>query len=95
MTDLPLITPCATFDEWKRLRGTYIGGSDAAAILGLSPYRSPGEVWIEKVQARDRLDSGDVATLNALLDRDSPQFLLKRGDLWLHGSRTVTLARRP
>jgi|GEM_PF-3112541 len=59
MTDLPLITPCATFDEWKRLRGTYIGGSDAAAILGLSPYRSPGEVWIEKVQARDRLDSGD------------------------------------
>jgi SAM-dependent methyltransferase len=54
-------------------------------------------VWFDRLSRglADRLDSGDVATLGALLDRDSPQFLLNRGDLWLHGSRTVTLARRP
>jgi putative phage-type endonuclease len=58
-SDTQLVTPCASFEEWKRLRGSYIGGSDAAAILGLSPYRTIGEVWIEKVQARERLDDGD------------------------------------
>lgn len=59
MTDLPLVTPCASFEEWRKLRGSYIGGSDAAAVLGLSPYRTIGEVWIEKVQAQDKTASGD------------------------------------
>ena len=54
-------------------------------------------VWFDRLSRglADRLDSDDVATLDALLDHDSPQFLLKRADLWVHGSRTVTLARRP
>ena len=35
--------------EQQRLeRMGYIGGSDAAAILGLSPYRSAIELWLEK-----------------------------------------------
>ena len=29
----------------KRQRGTYIGGHDASAILGLNPYRSAGDVY--------------------------------------------------
>ena len=29
-------------------RSKYIGGSDIGAILGLSPYRTPLEVWMEK-----------------------------------------------
>lgn len=29
-------------------RRNFIGGSDAAAILGLSPWRSPMDVWMEK-----------------------------------------------
>jgi putative phage-type endonuclease len=29
-------------------RTKYIGGSDIGAILGLSPYKSPLEVWLEK-----------------------------------------------
>lgn len=52
----PLVQPCATLEEWRRNRGTYIGGSDAAAILGLSPYRTSGEVWLEKVRAQDAGD---------------------------------------
>lgn len=60
MTDLPLVTPCASFEEWRKLRGSYIGGSDAAAILGLNPYRTIGDVWIEKVQAGERIESGDA-----------------------------------
>jgi len=39
-------------------RTNYIGGSDIAAILGLSPYRTPLEVWLEKTgQATQRKDS--------------------------------------
>ena len=33
-----------TFD-----RSSGLGGSDIAAIVGLSPYRSPLDVWAEKV----------------------------------------------
>lgn len=31
-------------------RRKYIGGSDAGAILGLSPWRTPYEVWLDKTQ---------------------------------------------
>lgn len=35
--------------EWLAERQTGIGGSDAAAVLGLSPYKTPLEVYNEKV----------------------------------------------
>ena len=42
--------PTATMskEEWTALRSTTIGGSDAAAILGLNPYKSPYALWAEK-----------------------------------------------
>ena len=41
--------PTATMskEEWTALRSTTIGGSDAAAILGLNPYKSPYALWAE------------------------------------------------
>lgn len=35
-------------DEWLELRGKYIGGSDAAAVVGLNAYASPYSLWAEK-----------------------------------------------
>ena len=35
--------------EWLAARRTGIGGTDAAAILGLSPWRSPMDVWLDKM----------------------------------------------
>lgn len=35
-------------EEWTELRAPTIGGSDAAAILGLNPYKSPYALWAEK-----------------------------------------------
>lgn len=35
--------------EWHRERQTGIGGTDVAAILGLDRYRTPLDVWYEKV----------------------------------------------
>jgi len=79
--DLPLITPGATFGEWKRLRGTYIGGSDAAAILGLNPYRTIGECWLEKVRAQERLEMGDET-----IDKEIENKFTRSGKRW---ERTV------
>lgn len=35
--------------QWHEWRRQGIGGSDIAAILGISPYRGPWSVWAEKV----------------------------------------------
>jgi putative phage-type endonuclease len=34
--------------EWLQLRSKGIGGSDAAVILGLSKFKTPFELWLEK-----------------------------------------------
>lgn len=36
-------------DEWLELRRQGIGGSDAAAIAGLNPWKSPIEVYLDKI----------------------------------------------
>ncbi len=38
----------ASHEEWKALRSNYIGGSDAAAVVGLNPYSSRYSLWAEK-----------------------------------------------
>ena len=37
-----------SYAEWLQVRRSGIGGSDAAAALGLSPWKSPMELWEEK-----------------------------------------------
>lgn len=39
----------SSHDEWLNARKNYIGGSDAAAVLGLNPYKSNLELWQEKI----------------------------------------------
>lgn len=38
----------ANHDEWLAIRHKYIGGSDAAAVIGMSPYKSAYTLWAEK-----------------------------------------------
>lgn len=38
----------ANHEEWKALRSNYIGGSDAAAVVGLNPFSSRYSLWAEK-----------------------------------------------
>lgn len=38
----------ASHEEWKELRSHYIGGSDAAAVVGLNPFSSRYSLWAEK-----------------------------------------------
>src|SRR5512146_2769496 len=75
-------------------------------VIDLRPLAGPqgqsasaGEyarAWFDRLSQglADQLDSADQATLAALLDSGGPHFVRDRGDLWLRGSRTVTLGRR-
>ncbi|WP_175895539.1 YqaJ viral recombinase family protein [Burkholderia cepacia] len=48
-------------DDWLAVRRTGIGGSDAAAAVGLNPYMSPLELWLDKTGRADGLPRPDPA----------------------------------
>lgn len=48
-------------DDWLSLRSKYIGGSDAAAVVGLNPYCSPFSLWMEKTGQQPPFE-GNMAT---------------------------------
>jgi len=41
-----------------------IGGSDAGAVLGLNPYRSPLDVWLDKTGRMEAPDVSDLAAVH-------------------------------
>ena len=58
-----MITKIATpnKEEWKKLRHQYIGGSDAASVVGLNPFASAYSLWAEKTGRVDGF-GGNLAT---------------------------------
>ena len=48
MTETITKVKTANHDEWLALRSQYIGGSDAAAVVGLNAFSSPYSLWAEK-----------------------------------------------
>ncbi|MDN7921239.1 YqaJ viral recombinase family protein [Burkholderia gladioli] len=46
-------------DDWLAVRRTGIGGSDAAAAVGLNPYTSPLELWLDKTGRAEGLPRPD------------------------------------
>lgn len=51
----------ANHEEWKALRHQYIGGSDAAAVVGMNAWVSPMALWMEKTGKLPGFD-GNLAT---------------------------------
>lgn len=55
--------------EWLRLRAQGIGGSDAAAIAGLNPWKSPMGVYLEKVgEIKDDDEPSEAAYWGSTLE---------------------------
>ena len=46
-------------EEWKEGRKKYIGGSDAAAVLGMNPYKTNTRLWEEKTGVVEAEDISD------------------------------------
>lgn len=49
------------YEEWKALRKGFIGGSDAASVLGMNTYRSKYTLWAEKTGRIPEFE-GNLAT---------------------------------
>ena len=65
-----------THEEWVAARKNSIGGSDAAAIVGMSEYASPYSVWAEKT---GRVVSEDVSQVEAVrLGNDLEDYVAQR-----------------
>ena len=57
MTCTLVLPPDAPRADWLAARRLGVGGSDVAAILGHSPYRTPLAVWLDKTGQDDDADS--------------------------------------
>ena len=63
-------------EEWLAERMKGIGGSDAAAILGLNPYHSPYALWTEKT---GKITPEDISDKEAVrLGNDLEQYVAER-----------------
>lgn len=47
-------------EDWLDLRRMGLGGSDAAAVLGLNPWRTPYTVWADKTEQIDHDDNPNM-----------------------------------
>lgn len=67
-------------EDWLAVRKQGIGSSDAAAAVGLNPYKSQLELWLEKlvVMATDPLDEESPAYWGKLPGL-RPTFFEKQG----------------
>lgn len=55
-------------DEWLALRHKYIGGSDASAVIGMNPYKSPYTLWAEKTNKLAQFDGNVTTKVGAYLE---------------------------
>jgi putative phage-type endonuclease len=78
-------------DEWLAARTKGIGGSDAAAIAGLSPWRTPIQVWMEKtgqIVSPDLTDNEAVYWGTVLEDLVAKEFA-KRTGFWVQRRNAI------
>ncbi len=71
-----------TRDEWLAVRNRGLGGSDAGAVCGISPYKTPVDVWLEKTGQAEPVDLSDnqaVAWGNILEDTIATEFSKRTG----------------
>ena len=75
-----------TDQEWREVRKQGIGGSDAAVVCGLNPWKSAYALWLEKtgqVEEQDLSDNEKVFWGNALEDKIAEVFAERTGlKLW-------------
>jgi putative phage-type endonuclease len=57
------ITPVENEAHWHELRAANIGGSDVAALIGISPYKSKWQLWMEKA---GKLEAEDLSSNTAI-----------------------------
>lgn len=62
------VSPTDDRSQWLAARRTGLGGSDLAAVLGLSPWRTPMDVWLEKTGRSEGQDESEAMLWGSLLE---------------------------
>lgn len=64
--------------EWLSIRQGYIGGSDAAGCVGLSPWASPFSVWLSKSKKEDDAEDDSKQALKMWYGNAAEEIVAKR-----------------
>lgn len=56
------------YEEWLEYRKLGIGGSDASVVCGISRYKTPMELWMEKTDQIPQQEAGEPAYWGTLLE---------------------------
>lgn len=56
------------YEDWLEARKQGIGGSDASVVCGISRYKSPVELWMEKTGQLPAQEAGEAAYWGNLLE---------------------------
>jgi len=65
--------------EWHDLRRTKIGASDSPVIMGVSPWKTPYELWVEKIKGATQEQTPSMARGVALEESARERFQDKMG----------------
>ena len=57
-----------SYEDWLEARKQGIGGSDASVVCGISRYKSPVELWMEKTGQLPSQEAGEAAYWGNLLE---------------------------
>lgn len=60
--------PFSTHEEWLAIRAMYVGGSDASAVIGRNPYKSPYTLWAEKTGQVPGFEGNMTTKVGAFLE---------------------------
>ncbi len=90
---VPLVdTAALTEDEWLAWRRRGIGGSDAASVLGVSPYRTARELYLDKIGAEPAGKGRDMSVtfeIGHLLEDVVAQVFAKKTGLTVLRDQTM------
>jgi putative phage-type endonuclease len=56
------------YEDWLEYRKQGIGGSDASVVCGISRYKSPVELWMDKTGQLPYQEAGEAAYWGTLLE---------------------------
>jgi putative phage-type endonuclease len=85
-------------EEWLAIRRTGIGGSDAPAVVGLNPYATAYDVYLDKRQEREPVDLSQNAAVrwgNRLEDAIAEEYSEQTGRVVHRVKRVLRRRDRP
>lgn len=80
MTTILATTNDISREEWLKLRKEGLGGSDASVVMGVNPWKSPMDLWLEKTdQYEEDIDSEAAYWGSVLEDIVAREFTKRTG----------------